>query len=228
MYINGPGPDRIGLARRLTSAAFDRTHDRYALKTCRAFSRRVSGTDVTLTAVHVASSYTDRARQATTYRKGRVLLAGDAAHIHSPLGGQGLNTGIGDAMNLGWKLAATIQGWAPAESARYLHRGASPGRSLGVELDPRSGRNHATRSSRSRHRVRNPRPHADAAKAQPILWRRFPVLRCATTCGGDHPLIGRSAPDFEFEDGARLGALLHDGKGLLLDLRGRPKNSVHP
>src|ERR1700677_4842072 len=61
--------------------------------------------------MHVASSYTDRARQATTYRKGRVLLAGDAAHIHSPLGGQGLNTGIGDAMNLGWKLAATIQGW---------------------------------------------------------------------------------------------------------------------
>jgi len=55
------------------------------------------------------------ARQATTYRKGRVLLAGDAAHVHSPLGGQGLNTGIGDAMNLGWKLAATIQGWAPAD-----------------------------------------------------------------------------------------------------------------
>ena len=52
--------------------------------------------------------------QATTYRKGRVLLAGDAAHIHSPLGGQGLNLGLGDAMNLGWKLAATIRGDAPA------------------------------------------------------------------------------------------------------------------
>jgi 2-polyprenyl-6-methoxyphenol hydroxylase-like FAD-dependent oxidoreductase len=54
--------------------------------------------------------WTDRSRQATTYRKGRVLLAGDAAHIHSPLGGQGLNLGLGDAMNLGWKLAATVRG----------------------------------------------------------------------------------------------------------------------
>lgn len=52
-------------------------------------------------------------RQAVSYRSGRVLLAGDAAHIHFPAGGQGLNLGLGDATNLGWKLAATIQGWAP-------------------------------------------------------------------------------------------------------------------
>ncbi|MET0793177.1 MAG: FAD-dependent monooxygenase, partial [Polyangiaceae bacterium] len=75
--------------------------------------RRVSNTDVTVGALHVASTWTDRARQATAYRKGRILLAGDAAHIHSPLGGQGLNLGLGDAMNLGWKLAATIQERAP-------------------------------------------------------------------------------------------------------------------
>ena len=75
--------------------------------------RRVSCTDVTLKALNVASTWTDRSKQATTYRKGRVLLAGDAAHIHSPLGGQGLNLGLGDAMNLGWKLAATIRGDAP-------------------------------------------------------------------------------------------------------------------
>ncbi len=75
--------------------------------------RRVSGIDVTLDALHLASTWTDRSMQATTYRKGRVLLAGDAAHIHSPLGGQGLNLGLGDAMNLGWKLAATIRGDAP-------------------------------------------------------------------------------------------------------------------
>src|SRR6185295_12573468 len=78
-----------------------------------AVLRRVSGTDVTLRDVRLASSFTDRAMQATTYRRGRVLLAGDAAHIHSPLGGQGLNLGIGDAMNLGWKLAATVHGYAP-------------------------------------------------------------------------------------------------------------------
>jgi 2-polyprenyl-6-methoxyphenol hydroxylase-like FAD-dependent oxidoreductase len=65
------------------------------------------------TALHIATTWTDRARQATSYRNGRILLAGDAAHIHAPLGGQGLNLGLGDAMNLGWKLAATIQEKAP-------------------------------------------------------------------------------------------------------------------
>jgi 2-polyprenyl-6-methoxyphenol hydroxylase-like FAD-dependent oxidoreductase len=60
------------------------------------------------------ASRTDRAYQGAAYRKGRVLLAGDAAHIHSPLGGQGLNLGLGDAMNVGWKLASTIRGDAPA------------------------------------------------------------------------------------------------------------------
>jgi 2-polyprenyl-6-methoxyphenol hydroxylase-like FAD-dependent oxidoreductase len=74
--------------------------------------RRVSSTDVTISALSLATSWTDRARQATTYRVGRVLLAGDAAHIHAPLGGQGLNLGVGDAMDLGWKLAATIHGAA--------------------------------------------------------------------------------------------------------------------
>ena len=75
--------------------------------------RRVSNTDVTLSSLHIATTWTDRARQVTAYLNGRVLLAGDAAHIHAPLGGQGLNLGLGDAMNLGWKLAATIQERAP-------------------------------------------------------------------------------------------------------------------
>jgi 2-polyprenyl-6-methoxyphenol hydroxylase-like FAD-dependent oxidoreductase len=75
--------------------------------------RRVSNTDVTISALHTVTTWTDRARQATTYRNGRILLAGDAAHIHSPLGGQGLNLGLGDAMNLGWKLAATVRKKAP-------------------------------------------------------------------------------------------------------------------
>ncbi|WP_145649696.1 FAD-dependent monooxygenase [Pseudoduganella lurida] len=74
--------------------------------------RRISGSDVTIETLHLATTWTDRARQATAYRNGRVLLAGDAAHIHSPLGGQGLNLGLGDALNLGWKLAATVQGRA--------------------------------------------------------------------------------------------------------------------
>ncbi len=92
--------------------AFHRTQP-VTLEHVQSVLRRISGTDVTLTTLELATTWTDRAYQATTYRKGRVLLAGDAAHIHSPLGGQGLNLGFGDAMNLGWKLAATIRGDAP-------------------------------------------------------------------------------------------------------------------
>ncbi|WP_394835642.1 FAD-dependent monooxygenase [Pendulispora rubella] len=76
--------------------------------------RRVSGADVRITSMSTATRFTDNARQATEYRRGRVLLAGDAAHVHSPFGGQGLNLGLLDAVNLGWKLAATLRGWAPA------------------------------------------------------------------------------------------------------------------
>jgi len=87
--------------------------------------RRISNTDVTISALHTATSWTDRSRQATKYRNGRVLLAGDAAHIHSPLGGQGLNLGLGDAMNLGWKLAETIHG-GPVELLDSYERERHP------------------------------------------------------------------------------------------------------
>lgn len=76
--------------------------------------RRVSGRPVTITRLHYGSRSTDTTRQAATYRKGRVLLAGDAAHVHPPYGGQGMNLGIGDAADLGWKLAATVRGTAAA------------------------------------------------------------------------------------------------------------------
>ncbi len=93
----------------------DRTSEVTADEMTRSL-RHVSGLDVTVTGVHGQSwRWTDNARQATSYRDGRILLADDAAHVHSPFSGQGLNLGLGDATNLGWKLAAVVKGQAPAE-----------------------------------------------------------------------------------------------------------------
>lgn len=79
----------------------------------RALERKY-GSELTLGEVRWAFRFTDASRQAEHYRMGRVLLAGDAAHIHSPAGGQDLNLGLQDTFNPGWKLAAEINGWAPA------------------------------------------------------------------------------------------------------------------
>jgi 2-polyprenyl-6-methoxyphenol hydroxylase-like FAD-dependent oxidoreductase len=178
--------------------------------------RRVSNTDVTISALHIATTWTDRARQATTYRNGRVLLAGDAAHIHAPLGGQGLNLGLGDAMNLGWKLAATIQEKAPAGLLDSYYAERHP---IGAQvLD----------WSRAQVAIMGPGPGARALNAivRDLMETRDGATYFAgrvwgvTThydLGGDHPLVGHSVPNFELEDGARIGELMHDGRGILLD-----------
>ena len=215
LYLVGPGPDRIGVVE-FDDALFDRT-ETVTLERLQEVLRRVSGTDVSLTSMSVASTYTDRARQATTYRKGRVLLAGDAAHVHSPLGGQGLNTGIGDAMNLGWKLAATIHGWAPEG---LLDTYTSERHPIGAW---------ALNWTRAQVAIMRPDPYAHAIAsvirdlAQTSDGATYFVAKMSGMLmrydlGGGHPLIGCSAPDFELEDGTRLGEHLHLGKGLLLDL----------
>ncbi|MDT4918632.1 MAG: hypothetical protein QOH89_3332 [Pseudonocardiales bacterium] len=80
----------------------------------RSAFERIAGTDFGMSEPRWSSRFLSEHRQARHYRTGRVFIAGDAAHVHSPLGGQGMNTGIGDAMNLGWKLAGAVHGWAPA------------------------------------------------------------------------------------------------------------------
>jgi 2-polyprenyl-6-methoxyphenol hydroxylase-like FAD-dependent oxidoreductase len=112
VYSYGPVPGRI-LTVQATAAPADRTAPVTA-EEVQASVRLVSGLPITVTKLHGrATRWTDNARQAGTYRLGRVLLAGDAAHAHSPFSGQGFNLGVGDAVNLGWKLAATVNGWAP-------------------------------------------------------------------------------------------------------------------
>lgn len=186
-----------------------------------AVLRRVSGTDVTLTALKLATTWTDRAYQATAYRKGHVLLAGDAAHIHSPLGGQGLNLGLGDAMNLGWKLAATIRGDAPAGLLDSYFEERHP---VGAQIID---------WSRAQVALMRPSPNSRALEA---IIRDLIATRDGATyfaervwgvslrydLGGSHPLVGRSAPDFELADATRLGERLRNGQGLLLDFDAAP------
>lgn len=179
--------------------------------------RRISGADVTVTALELASTWTDRAYHAPAYRDGRVLLAGDAAHIHSPLGGQGLNLGLGDAMNLGWKLAATIRGDAPDGLLDSYHTERHPVAAQVLDW--------------SRAQVAIMRPSASSRALEAILRDLIETRDGATyfaervwgmglryDLGGGHALVGRSAPDFEFTDGTRLAEHLRNGKGLLLDL----------
>lgn len=182
-----------------------------------AVLRRISGTQVTLTALRLATTWTDRACHATSYRKGRILLAGDAAHIHSPLGGQGLNLGLGDAMNLGWKLAATIR----AE--------ASPGL-----LDSYQDERHPVAAkvldwSRAQVALMRPSPSSRALEA--IIRDLIDTADGATYFAervwgvglrydlddSRHPLAGRSVPDFKLADGTTIGTLLGQGRGLWLD-----------
>ena len=180
--------------------------------------RKVSETDVTVTTLHYATTWTDRARQATKYRNGRIFLAGDAAHIHSPLGGQGLNLGLGDAMNLGWKLAAVIHSISPEELLDTYENERHP---IGEQvLD----------WSRAQVAIMRPTPEARALNA---IVRDFLNTKDGTTyvagrvwgihthynLRGDHPLVGHSVPNFEFEDGTKIGEYMRDGEWILLDLK---------
>ncbi|WP_329467364.1 FAD-dependent oxidoreductase [Streptomyces sp. NBC_01431] len=214
MYLQTPVPGHIGVME-FDEGAFDRSQPP-SREHLQAVLRRVSGTDVTLSEVHLASSYTDRAKQTTTYRRGRVLLAGDAAHIHSPLGGQGLNTGIGDALNLGWKLAATVHGYAPDGLLDTYTRERHP---IGAwVLD----------WTRAQVATMKPDPHSQAVQT---LIRDLIGTRDGTTyvfekmsgssvrydLGSEQPLVGRNTPDLRLEDGTRLGDLMPEGQGVVLD-----------
>lgn len=196
--------------------AFHRSNQPITREHVQAVLRRISSTDVTINALHIATTWTDRARQATSYRQGRVLLAGDAAHIHSPLGGQGLNLGLGDAMNLGWKLAATIHKQAPEGLLDSYQTERHP---IGAQvLD----------WSRAQVALMRPDPHARALNAviRELLATRDGATYIASRVwgifthydlGGGHPLLGHSVPNFEFADDTKIAEIMHKGQGILLD-----------
>ena len=195
--------------------AFHRSHP-VTLAHVQSVLRSVAGTDVTVTALRLATTWTDRAFQASQYRIGRVLLAGDAAHVHSPLGGQGLNLGLGDAMNLGWKLASTIRGEA---RGNLLDTYAAERHPVGAQV-----------LDWSRAQVALMRP-SDGSRALGAIIRDLIETPDGATyfaerawgatlrydLGHEHPIVGRSAPDFELSDGRKLAHCLQDGKGVLLE-----------
>jgi 2-polyprenyl-6-methoxyphenol hydroxylase-like FAD-dependent oxidoreductase len=219
IYAHGPQPGRI------LTVEFDGPPEErdtpITMAELENSIRAVSGVDVTVTAVKSATRFTDNARQVSAYRLGRVLLAGDAAHVHSPFGGQGLNLGIGDAVNLGWKLAAVVRGRLP-ESL----------------LDTYTTERHPIGEwvlNWTRAQIALMRPHSHARALRGVVADLVDTTTGTTyfvkkisgvwqsyDLPGDHPWVGRSAPDLELADGTRLGDHLHDGKGLLLDLGGLP------
>ncbi|WP_433427874.1 FAD-dependent monooxygenase [Nonomuraea sp. CA-141351] len=167
------------------------------------------------------SRYGDAALQATTYRLGRVLLAGDAAHVHFPWGGQGLNTGLEDAFNLGWKLAAQVKGHAPDGLLDTYH----------AERHPVAAR--VLWNVRAQTALADPDPSVDPLRELFARLMRFDEVNAylsGMVSGVDVvyevgvPGAGGMAPDLVLETAAgrvRLAELLRAGRPLLLDLAGR-------
>ena len=182
----------------------------------------VWGTDYGAHSPTWISRFTDTTRQAETYRKGRVLLAGDAAHVHYPVGGQGLNIGVQDAVNLGWKLAQVVAGTSPESLLDSYHAERHP-----VAARVLQNTMAATALTRSDARIDAVRgilsellamdePRTGLAGAVSGLDTHYDL-------GPGHPLLGRRMPDLDLVTPIgplRLFTLLHDARPVLLDFGG--------
>ena len=180
----------------------------------------VYGTDFGVHDVTWLSRFSDMARQAASYRKGRVLLAGDAAHVHSPAGGQGLNTGVQDAVNLGWKLGQVLSGTSPESLLDTYHAERHP-------IAARVLKNTLAQTALARGDERTKAVHE---KLTELLQMDEPRKRYAGMMSGldihydlgaGHPLLGRRMPDLELvtDSGPRRAfTLLHQARPVLLNL----------
>ena len=182
--------------------------------------KRLTGEDISHATPVWISSFGDATRQATEYRRGRVLLAGDSAHIHLPAGGQGMNASIQDSVNLGWKLAAEVNGWAPEGLLDSYHTERhAVGKRLMMNTQAQgllflSG----TEMQPLRDVMSELMRYEDVARH---LIGMVSGLENAYEVGpGAHPLLGRRLPNYELAaaDGpTTVYELLHAGRGLLLD-----------
>ncbi|KJY41998.1 FAD-dependent oxidoreductase [Streptomyces sp. NRRL B-1568] len=181
--------------------------------------RAFGGTDFGVHSPRWLSRFGDATRQAERYRVGRVLLAGDAAHIHPPTGGQGLNLGVQDAFNLGWKLAAAVGGWAPEGLLDSYHAERHP---VGARV---------LENTRAQITLLGADPGATALRELFSKLMDFEEVNRYVTemitavgvrydFGEGHELLGRRMRDVKLKQG-RLYELMHGGRGLLLDQTGR-------
>ena len=180
----------------------------------------ICGKDFGVHSPNWISRFSDMTRQAAQYRKGRVLLAGDAAHIHSPVGGQGLNTGVQDAVNLGWKLAQVVKGISPESLLDTYHAERHPVGAL------------VLRNTMAQVALLRPDDRTAALRETTLelLSMEEPRKRFAAMMSGlgirydlgeGHPLLGRRMPDLDLvtEDGPlRVFSLLHRARPILLNL----------
>ncbi len=180
----------------------------------------VYGTDYGIHSPIWISRFTDMTRQAAAYRKARVLLAGDAAHVHSPVGGQGLNTGVQDALNLGWKLAQVVKGVSPDSLLDTYHDERHP-------VAARVLRN--TMAQVALIRPGDARLDALRDTVSDLLSMDEPRKRYAAMMSGldihyklgeGHPMLGRRMPDLDLvtaERPRRVFTLLHEAQPVLLN-----------
>ncbi|MFF5229822.1 rifampin monooxygenase [Dactylosporangium sp. NPDC000521] len=177
--------------------------------------RTVAGTDFGVHSPRWLSRFGDATRLADRYRVGRVLLAGDAAHIHPPIGGQGLNLGLQDAFNLGWKLAAQIRGWAPETLLDTYQAERHP--VAGDVLDNTRAQMELLSTEPGPQAVRRLLTELmDFDEVNRYLIEKITAIGVRYDFGAGPDLLGRRLRDIDVKQG-RLYDLLHHGRGLLLD-----------
>ncbi|MCX4738280.1 rifampin monooxygenase [Streptomyces antibioticus] len=221
----GLGPLGDG-AYRVVVPADGVAEDRTVPPTLDDFKRQLrayAGTDFGVHAPRWLSRFGDATRQAERYRVGRVLLAGDAAHIHPPTGGQGLNLGVQDAFNLGWKLAAEVAGWAPPDLLDSYHAERHP--VAAAVLDNTRAQMELMSTAPGPQAVRRLLSELiDFEDVNRHLIEKITAIGVRYDFGDDfgdgHELLGRRMRDVTLKRG-RLYELTRTGRGLLLDQTGR-------
>ncbi|APR75928.1 Salicylate hydroxylase [Minicystis rosea] len=189
----------------------------------RASFLRIGGSDFDMEEVLWLSRFGNATRQAEAYRRGRALLAGDAAHIHFPAGGQGMNVGLQDAMNLGWKLAATIHGWAPPGLLDSYHRERHPvGAEVLANTRAQEGLAGFSLQTSAMRALMNDLLHivpVNRRIAEDVIG--LSVAYPPEVDLDPHPLMGRRLPDLPIrtaEGISRVYEKLRPGRFVLLDL----------